>query len=197
MDDVLKDKNIKSEAIDFVSDLTKREKVLQGVLDLLLAVVRNPVFIQESKDLGTRIVVANANDRRVEEELKQLVLRVLKSYEVQVEVQELIKQVFSSQTATGTLVRLLLSAVGDPAVQGALANAVKYSFRELLHDQETVEQFKLFGEYLLHEFEKDVEKDRIVSVLEMKGIGLDRRERDLAFLGLNLQREGGDDRPTN
>jgi hypothetical protein len=53
--------------------------------------------------------------------------------------------VFSSQTATNTLIKLLLSAINDASVQNALANAVKYSFRELLHDQETVEQFKLFG----------------------------------------------------
>lgn len=92
---------------------------------------------------------------------------------------------------------MLLSAINDASVQNALANAVKYSFRELLHDQETVEQFKLFGEYLLHEFEKDVEKDRIVSVLEMKGIGLDRRDKDLAFLAVLQGDNMYEERPTN
>lgn len=66
VDDVLKDKNIQIEAVDFVSDLAKREKVIKGVLDLLLAVVKNPVFIDEAKNLGTRIVIANASDSRVE-----------------------------------------------------------------------------------------------------------------------------------
>lgn len=132
---MLIDKNIKQEAAEFVSDLSKRELVLKGVLDLLLSVVKNPVFIEEAKHLGTEIVVNSANDKLIEQELKELVLRVLKSYEVQHEVTEVIRVVFSSPTATKTLVKLLVTAINEPPVKDALAQAVKYSFRELLNDR--------------------------------------------------------------
>lgn len=69
-----------------MNDLSKRELVLKGVLDLLLSVVKNPVFIDGAKQLGTEIVINSAHDKQVEQELKELVLRVLKSYEVQQEV---------------------------------------------------------------------------------------------------------------
>jgi hypothetical protein len=42
-----------------------------------------------------------------------------------------------------------------------------------------------------------VEKDRIVSVLEMKGIGLDRRDKDLAFLAVLQGDNMYEERPTN
>lgn len=59
---------------------------------------------------------------------------------------------FSSPTATKTLVRLLVTAINDQPVKDALTEAVKYSFRELLNDRETVDQFKYFGQFLLEEF---------------------------------------------
>jgi hypothetical protein len=49
-------------------------------------------------------------------------------------------------------VRLLVTAINEQPVKESLAEAVKYSFRELLNDRETVEQFKYFGQFLLEEF---------------------------------------------
>lgn len=57
VDSILHDRNIKQEAALFVNDLSKREKVLTGVLELLLSVVNTPVFIEEGKALGQKIVI--------------------------------------------------------------------------------------------------------------------------------------------
>lgn len=58
-------------------------------------------------DLGKTIVTEASHDKELEDKIKFLVMKVVASGEVRYQMTELIKDVFSSQEATDTLVDLL------------------------------------------------------------------------------------------
>ncbi len=78
---------MKKDAGQFVSELAKRQAVLDAVLELLLSALRNPLFLDETKVLGKDLIQNVIADREVTGDVLELLLHVLRDPEFKDELQ--------------------------------------------------------------------------------------------------------------
>lgn len=63
-------------------------------------------------------------------------------------------------------------------VKGALGESVNFAVREVLADEETLSQLKIFIFFLLRKFENDDEIRGMMDILFAKGLGLVKKKKD-------------------
>lgn len=72
---------------------------------------------------------------------------------------------------------ILWLAVSDQKAKDALAEAVNFSIRELLVDEDILNQLKIFVYFLLRKFENDAEIKGMMDILFAKGLGIGKRKK--------------------
>ena len=65
---------------------------------------------------------------------------------------KLVQDVFSSEESVETMINLLKKGITNEEVQKKLAESINFGVREVLADEETLNQLKIFIFFLLRKF---------------------------------------------
>ena len=85
---------------------------------------------------------------------------------------------FSSEESVETLINLLKKGITNVDVQKNLAESINFAVREVLADEETLNQLRIFIFFLLRKFENDDEIKSMMDLLFAKGLGLTKKKKD-------------------
>lgn len=195
-----KDDQIKKEGVVYLEKLLKEKPVIDQVLNILLKSIKDETFVEESKVLGKKIVLALTNDKEVENSLVQMFARIFKRDEIKNEAAELVKFVFNQPDTKDELVDLMVKAFGTEKINDALQNALASAFYDILMDKETNHRMKIFIYNFLESGKDQNNKDSILDLIIQKLMSktdTDEHKGDLDKFFNNLNKRFNEDGKTD
>ncbi len=170
LSDVFQSAEVKKDAGQFVSELAKRQAVLDAVLELLLSALRNPLFLDETKVLGKDLIQNVIADREVTGDVLELLLHVLRDPEFKDELQLLAQWLFTQEETKKALAQLLAQSFTDEQVKTALAQAIIYSLHALLIDKQSVEKIRTFTYFLLRNEDQSGKVKNLIDLIVERSV---------------------------
>jgi len=192
--EVLRDPQIRREGGLFVENLAKRQIVLDAIVKLLVEAVKDPHFLQEAKGLGKILANDIINDKIIQQDVTNLVIKVLRDPEVKNELSDLVKWVIQQEETKKEVIDLFRNGFQEPKMQEATKALLANAFYEVLMDKETVEKVKLFSYYLIENENKGQQgaKSLINMIIDktVKGYKAENKDTELKRI---LRGEGNQD----
>jgi len=149
VEDVLRDAHIRREGAAFIEHISKKDVVLEAIVDLLVKAAQDPRFLNETTGLAKRLTHEVLTDKELKQEAVALFVNLVQNPEVKSEMQDLIKWLCEQEPIKKELVELCMDSFQHTKLLSAVKELMAGAFYELLLEKETEEKLKLFSFYLL------------------------------------------------
>jgi hypothetical protein len=142
--ETFEDHNVSKAASYFLERTFKEKFVIDDILQILLACVKDETFIDEAKVLGKIIVQDAANDKAIGDELTQLFSRIFQTDVIRTEANDLVKYIFYQEETKQTLIHLFVNAFQDERIQASISKTLGASITDISKDKEIRENLTAF-----------------------------------------------------
>jgi hypothetical protein len=140
LDNTVKDPHIQREASLFVERTFREQVVINAVLEVLLQSVKDEKFKNEGKVFGRQIADDLLHSKKVQDDVAQMMTRVIQEPDFKMEVLELVKWTFSQPETEAALASVVTNSFQDQHLRDTLQTALGDAMKKIFLDKEIVEQ---------------------------------------------------------
>jgi len=166
--DVLRDPQMKREGGVFIEELSKRQVVIDAIVNLLVRSAEDPHFVKEAKVFAKFLTHEVLHDPRLEQDALELVVTYLRDPEMKAEVLGLVKWMMQQETTRKELVDLARDSFQQPKLQNSVRDLMMMALYEVLMDKETVNKLKVVSSSVMEsEVGRLKDKGNVRSILDL------------------------------
>jgi len=166
--DVLRDPQMKREGGVFVEELSKRQVVVDAIVNLLVRSAEDPHFVKEAKVFAKFLTHEVLHDPRLEQDALELVVILLRDPEMKAEVLGLVKWLMQQDATRKELVDLCRDSFQQAKLQNAARDMMMVALYEVLMDKETMKKLRAVSSSVIeNEVGRLKEKGNVKSILDL------------------------------